>query len=734
MLKNLLIDIKLLFQGSILSYPQVFFSKSKLFAWFIILVTFIFPSVGFSGLICASSSLFFALILRFNRLLIQNGYYAYNALLVGLAIGSQYTFSNSLLVILIFSGFLTLLIHVTLETIFTKYNLPILSFPFLLSTWIILLATRQSDLLTLSDHNIFILNNIFYWGGNELLVFYEWFNNQWLSEPFKYFFISLGSIFFQDNALAGFVIFIGLLFFSRIASTLVVIGFFSAYYFMQIIGIGNDSMSILFIGFNFMLTAIAIGSTLLIPNIYSYMWVIVLTPVNVIITLSLAYWFNTWQLSIYSLPFNIIVILFLLSLKNRYYLNKKLIETPIQEYMPEKNLYSYIDYQQKTTANPLKFQLLLPFWGKWTVWQGYNGTYTHKDLYRHAIDFVITYNNKTYKNNGALLEDYYTYNKLVLSPGNGWIVKIIDGIDDNPIGDVNTLHNWGNSIIIKHDDFLYTQMSHLKNGSFRVREGEYVKAGQPIALVGNSGRSPEPHLHFQVQTYPNLGAPGIEYQFSRYVLHNGREEILKLFSIPNENDIVENISIQKSLSKAFHFIPGEQIDVIFDDGEKTKTFQWNVYTDSLNRTYIHNNITNSLAYTYKNDLMFYFTSYHGRKDDPLYLFYCSCYYIEFAYLSKHQYEHEYPLHQIFPFYKTFVHDAIAPFYRFMKALYRININIPSLQATTFTFNSETIEMLFKKTLKHYKANIYIEEQKIKKIEWTDKKIRKEITFIYKNKY
>ncbi len=74
----------------------------------------------------------------------------------------------------------------------------------------------------------------------------------------------------------------------------------------------------------------------------------------------------------------------------------------------------------------------------------------------------------TFNGNGANLEDYYCYNKAVLAPADGIVEEILDGIRDNAINDVNTIENWGNTIIIKHADFLYSKLSHLKAGSFKI--------------------------------------------------------------------------------------------------------------------------------------------------------------------------------------------------------------------------------------------------------------------------
>jgi murein DD-endopeptidase MepM/ murein hydrolase activator NlpD len=59
----------------------------------------------------------------------------------------------------------------------------------------------------------------------------------------------------------------------------------------------------------------------------------------------------------------------------------------------------------------------------------------------------------------------------------------------------------GNIIIIKHPNnahFFATRYDHLRNDSIIVKQGDLVKKGQKIAEVGSSGKSTNPHLHFEV--------------------------------------------------------------------------------------------------------------------------------------------------------------------------------------------------------------------------------------------
>lgn len=59
--------------------------------------------------------------------------------------------------------------------------------------------------------------------------------------------------------------------------------------------------------------------------------------------------------------------------------------------------------------------------------------------------------------------------------------------------------DYGNVVVVEHGRGYTTLYAH--NQSNLVRKGEWIEAGTPLALVGSSGRSTGPHLHFEVKRH-----------------------------------------------------------------------------------------------------------------------------------------------------------------------------------------------------------------------------------------
>lgn len=660
--------------GSLLnSYSQIFFSKSTIFACLLVVVTFFDFYAGLSGLIAVTISNTAAYLIGFNRQNISSGYYGFNSLLVALGLGVYYDPNIQFFMILFFASLLTLFITVSLEGIVGKYGLPYLSLSFLFVTWMVTLATRGFTSLTISERGIYTLNEMYSLGGFTLVAIYEWFNNLNLPDYVIIYFRSLGAIFFQYHLVAGLLVALGLIIYSRIAFLLSIFGFGSAYIFYQIIGGDITELSYGYIGFNYILTSIAIGGFFIVSSKYSFLWVLLMIPVISIVLSGCNVVLSMFQLSIFSLPFNFVVLLFLYILKfrERFYHNPEIVG--IQQFSPEKNLYT-----QKNNLGRFKnsyiIPISLPFWGEWKVTQAHSGKITHKAEWKHAWDFEIAdETGKMFTGSGLSCSDYYCYNKPIIAPAAGWVEQIIDNVDDNNIGDVNIEQNWGNTIIIRHTDLLFSKICHIKKESFKVKVGDYLKKGDVIASGGNSGRSPQPHVHFQLQATPYIGSKTLDYPLGHYILQRNGKYELQSYQKPKENDTILNIEKNHSLNNAYHFIPGQLIvfDVTTERTKKEKQFKWEVQVDIYNQTYIYCETSGAKAYFYNDGSFHYFTHYEGSKKSLLYYFYLANFKVMDGFYKDLTIKDNYPLHITANKLLLIAQDFISPFYIFMKSEFQI---------------------------------------------------------------
>ena len=84
----------------------------------------------------------------------------------------------------------------------------------------------------------------------------------------------------------------------------------------------------------------------------------------------------------------------------------------------------------------------------------------------------------------------------VIATRSGLVMKVHGDLPDNGKQPESGQHN---HIMIKHDDGTVAFYAHLKQNSIKVKVGNRVSQGQPIAQRGNSGNTQGlPHLHFGV--------------------------------------------------------------------------------------------------------------------------------------------------------------------------------------------------------------------------------------------
>jgi biotin carboxyl carrier protein len=173
-----------------------------------------------------------------------------------------------------------------------------------------------------------------------------------------------------------------------------------------------------------------------------------------------------------------------------------------------------------------------PIRGEWAAFNGPGNASGHRRLVlaldghvasgqRFAIDYLQVDSAGSSRKPGSdplKNESYYAYGNELLAVADGIVAATKDGIPQNVPGANSravtiTLETVGGNFVgIDIGGGYYALYAHVQPGSLRVKVGDHVKRGQVVALLGNSGNSTEPHVHFQVADAPNfLASEGVPY-------------------------------------------------------------------------------------------------------------------------------------------------------------------------------------------------------------------------------
>ena len=125
-------------------------------------------------------------------------------------------------------------------------------------------------------------------------------------------------------------------------------------------------------------------------------------------------------------------------------------------------------------------------------------------------------------------------------------------------------------------------LAHLRQGSIKVVEGAWVAPGQVVAACGNSGRSPQPHLHLHLQADAVLGSPTLPFHLVGVVRRSGPDHPPWFYLVlrPREKDLLRLVPSDPKLAKAMHLPVGRCLNYRFRrDREPFRTWQLRVALD-----------------------------------------------------------------------------------------------------------------------------------------------------------
>jgi hypothetical protein len=156
---------------------------------------------------------------------------------------------------------------------------------------------------------------------------------------------------------------------------------------------------------------------------------------------------------------------------------------------------------------------------------------------RFAIDLAqMDDKNRLVTDDPSQLTSYPSYGQYANAISAGRVVSVVDGLPDQVPGAPDPSSSFdedtaqGNSVVVELGSGQYAFYGGLEPGSIIVKEGSFVRKGQPLAQIGNSADGLEPHLHFEVLDSPErIGAQGRPFVFNSFA-YAGHIDPGKLFA------------------------------------------------------------------------------------------------------------------------------------------------------------------------------------------------------------
>jgi hypothetical protein len=171
--------------------------------------------------------------------------------------------------------------------------------------------------------------------------------------------------------------------------------------------------------------------------------------------------------------------------------------------------------------------------GQWAAVNGPSNSSDHRrallpidgHLYlgqRFAIDWVkLNASGQPASGDGSENKQFFGYSEPVLAVADGTVAAIQDGIPENKPGSLALKMDYsniaGNFVSLDLGAGRFAGYAHLQPGSIRVKKDQRVHRGDVLGLLGNSGNSDAPHLHFEISDGPSLTqSEGLPYTLDSF--------------------------------------------------------------------------------------------------------------------------------------------------------------------------------------------------------------------------
>ena len=559
----------------------------------ILIAALLQPHSGFLGLLGGLSVIAWRRALQFEtdseRIEIING------ILLGSLMGSLYT-GNYTDILFTVTGALLVVVFSAIfsDTIGKSFKLPLLGLPYAMVSFALLPLCNMWHLLPTHAAFPYLVP--------QQISFLNMLN-------------PLGAMYFNGTVPGGVLVLIAFCLSSRYLALLAIAACFCSSGFLHLLGVYPDSIISLVARMNSVLAACVLGGLFAVPGLRSILVSMGAAVLSCVLTLSLNQMLSVVSLPVLALPFVLSLYLCLLCFNAQrgkswtYFW----LTAPA---LPEQSL-AQMQVAKVRGIDPRSVALRLPLNGTSQVYQGFGGTHTHKGIWQYAIDFFQTSDGLSFKNSGRSLSDYFCYAKPVMSPVLGTVVDCRADLPDNHPGDVDTVNNWGNYVLIKLDYGFYVLLAHLQPQSIRVVVGSRVFPGEVVALVGNSGRSPQPHLHMHIQEDAFIGSKTLPFHLSNVIVHNQDHDHFSLNSVPAENELLSVPTKNVAFKRALRLSVGSKFQFEVKSPDRPVRIEaLTVTLDLQGQFWLESTSGASIAFSLTDDLLAFFNR-RGPQDEFL---------------------------------------------------------------------------------------------------------------------
>ncbi len=530
------------------AYAIVFFGRHRGLGAALLVATFLAPTAGLFGLAGTAIAFVAARWLGFNDAGIRSGESLFNSLIVSLALAyltDNREISPLLLATLLLAVSLAaLLLSVALNHAARQLlGLPALSVPFvILTVSLYLLARAQAATPNATEALSCLIRE-----------------PTFLPAAVAAFFLALGTVMFLPLTPVGIVVFVALLCYSRLLLLTAAIGFVSGWAFLNLIHWSGGALEAAWLGANFVLCGIALGSIFFVPSRGSLMLAGVGSIFCTLAAIAINAVLSTYKIPPLSLPFILVVLPIVSALRRREHF-RELFENPYVDLTPEAVARRFNSVRERFPASHLP-AFFLPFADARVVTQGFDGKITHTRSWRHALDFeVLDERGESAPAQRSALEDNYSFGSSVLAPCDGTVVNVVNHVPDNPLGTQNVQENWGNFVVLASDAGACVALCHFKQNGVAAVMLQRVGRGQLLGYCGNSGRSPLPHLHMQVQVAAWPGAATIPFRIRHYIeIGLGAKRIFHVLGVPAERTTIAPLVEDRDIAACFEASLGTRV-------------------------------------------------------------------------------------------------------------------------------------------------------------------------------